>query len=99
MLQVVQQSATRESRFAERSLDVASGTMKLERLLGRGGVNEGIDDPTFLQLNDRSSELPFCCKRGHSAILPLTQIPCACTQLPLLDARSRALPTSRNPPR
>ena len=70
MLQVVQQSATRESRFAERSLDVASGTMKLARLLGRGGVNEGIDDPTILQLNDRSSELPFCCKRGHSAILP-----------------------------
>src|SRR5437588_4614463 len=33
-------------------------------------VNQSIDDPRFLQLNDRSSELPFCCKRGHSAILP-----------------------------
>ena len=36
-------------------------------------VNQSIDDPTFLQLNDRSSELPFCCKRGHSAILPSLQ--------------------------
>ena len=36
-------------------------------------VNQSIDDPTFLQLNDRSSELPFCCKRGHSAILPSFQ--------------------------
>ena len=38
-------------------------------------VNQSIDDPTFLQLNDRSSELPFCCKRGHSAILPPLQFP------------------------
>src|SRR5205807_5472124 len=47
--------------------------MKLERLLGRCGSIKAFDDPTFLQLNDRSSELPFCCKRGHSAILPSTQ--------------------------
>lgn len=30
---------------------------------------EGGDDAAILQ-NDSSSELPFCCKCGHSAILP-----------------------------
>lgn len=30
---------------------------------------EGGDDAAILQ-NDSSSEMPFCCKRGHSAILP-----------------------------
>ncbi len=69
-------------------------------------VNQSIDDPTFLQLNDRSSELPFCCKRGHSAILPSTQffpvhaVPNAeltgsilrnRSGLPLAMSRSRAL--------
>jgi hypothetical protein len=51
-----------------------------ERLSGRWGGVGCADDLTILQQNGRSSELPFCCKRGHSAILPSNQfLPRACS--------------------
>ena len=41
---------------------------------------EGCGDGAILQQHGRPSELPFCCKRGHSAILPYLQfLPAACS--------------------
>ena len=36
---------------------------------GQAEIEDG-DDAAILQQYDSSSELPICCKRGHSAILP-----------------------------
>jgi hypothetical protein len=36
-------------------------------------VSGSADDPAVLQQNSRASELRFCCKCGHAAILPSHQ--------------------------
>lgn len=83
MLQVAQQSLPRARRGVAGLLGATTtptGNGGRRAWRGHRGVIESTDDGTILQQNGRSSELSFCCIRGHFAILPLTQIlPRACT--------------------
>ena len=72
MLQVVPGSVRLLAGMPSPGRRLSRRSRREERRRRRGAI--GNADPTVLQQNGSSSELRFCCKRGHPAILPSHQI-------------------------
>jgi len=68
MLQVVPGSVRLLAGMPSPGRRLSRRSRREERRRRRGAI--GNADPTVLQQNGSSSELRFCCKRGHPAILP-----------------------------